>query len=127
MSDNYNYEEIIMPITGDPAWKVQDISLAVGGVEELMQEFIDKYNHPDFTLSVFDNLTKRTLRIKCDVSEIPAAVSYIYHLEKATPLMFIEREKLSGCYIVGMSLTQGNIEFGCYEFKDGKLVKGEMF
>ena len=40
---NYKYTEMIIPMTGDPIWKVDDISLAFGGVEELVQKFIENH------------------------------------------------------------------------------------
>ena len=48
-------------------------------------------------------------------------VDYIYHLEKGTPLTFIGVNSLSDSYVVGMSISRGRIDFGCYKAEDGKL------
>ena len=77
---NYKYTETIMPMTGDPIWNVDDISLALGGVEELMQKFIEKHKHSDFSLSIFDSMTNQTIEIDCGLDEMPTIVDYIYHL-----------------------------------------------
>lgn len=122
---NYNYVETISPMTGDPIWKVNDISLALCGVQDLMSKFIETYPHSDFSLSIFDNMTKQTIKIECNLDEIPVIVDYVYHLEKGTPLTFIGVNSLSDSYVVGMTISRGRIEFGCYKADGGKLVKME--
>lgn len=120
---NYKYTETIMPMTGDPLWNVDDISLALGGVEELMQKFIEKHKHSDFSLSIFDSMTNQTIEIDCGLDEMPTIVDYIYHLEKGTPLTFIGVNSISDSYVVGMTISRGRIDFGCYKAENGKLVK----
>lgn len=120
---NYKYTETIMPMTGDPIWKVDDISLALGGVDELMQKFIEKHKHSDFSLSIFDSMTNQTIEIDCSLDEMPAIVDYVYHLEKGTPLTFIGVNSMSDSYVVGMTISRGRIDFGCYKVENGNLVK----
>ena len=120
---NYKYTEMIIPMTGDPIWKVDDISLALGGVEELVQKFIENHKHSDFSLSIFDSMTRQTIEIDCSTDEMPAIVEDIYHLEKGTPLTFIGVNSMSDSYVVGMTISRGRIDFGCYKAENGKLVK----
>ncbi len=120
---NYKFKETIMPLTGDPIWQANDISLALGGIDELIQLFIQKHNHPNFTLSIFDTVTNKTIEIDCLIDEMPTLVDYIYHLEKGTPLAFIGINSVSDSYVVGMRISRGSIEFGCYKAENGKLVK----
>ena len=70
-----------MPLTGDLIWKVDDISLALGGVEELVQKFIEKHKHTDYSLSIFDSQTNQTIEIDCGIDEMSIIVDYVYHLE----------------------------------------------
>lgn len=120
---NYWYEETIHPITNDVVWKIDDISLALGGLSLLVKNFIERYLHDGYSLSVYDNMTARTIEIVCDVSEIPQIVEYIYNLEKGAPLTFIGVNSWTESYVVGMSVSQGKIEFGSYKTNEGKLVK----
>ncbi len=120
---NYKYTETVMPLTGDPLWKVDDISLALGGVEELVQKFIEKHKHTDYSLSIFDSQTNQTIEIDCGIDEMSIIVDYVYHLEKGTPLTFIGLNSMSDSYVVGMTISQGRIDFGSYKAENGKLVK----
>ena len=119
---NYRYIETVVP-TGDPIWKIDDISLALDGVKELMQKFIEKYKHSDFSLSIFDCITNQTVEIDCGTDEMPTIVDYVYHLEHGTPLTFIGLNSMSDSYVVGMTISKGKINFGCYRAENGKLVK----
>ena len=123
MEASYYYRETSHPMTGDPMWNIDDISLAVSGLYSLVELFITKHNYPKFSLSIFDNNTNQTIEIDCDIKEMPQIVDYIYHIEKGTPITFIGVNSASDSYVVGMSITRGNIEFGSYKSENGKLVK----
>ena len=123
MAKNYSYSETRFSMTGDILWKIEDNALALGGVVELVNSFINENRHDDYTLSIFDTITSKTIEIECLVSEMPKIVDYIYHLEKGTPLTFIGVNSLSDSYVVGMSISRGRIDFGCYKVEDGTLKK----
>lgn len=124
MSDiNYKYKETIHPITNDVIWIIDDISLASGGLSSLVEQFTTQYPHQDFSLSIYDNETANTIEIICGIDEMPQIVEHIYYLEKGTPLTFVGVNSVSESYVVGMSISQGRIEFGCYKADKGKLKK----
>ncbi len=119
-----NYEIVQNQMTGDLMWKINDINLAVtDGGRKIAEQFIKENNHNDYSLSIYDELTKNTIEIEANISEIPIIVSYIYQMEHATPLTFIGVNSLSKSYVVGMNLAKGHIEFGRYKYVDGKLNK----
>lgn len=121
--NNYSYREDVNPLTGDIIWRIEDISLALGGVDSLIEKFIDTYYHEDYSLSIFDTLEAGTIEIDCDIKEMPKIVDYIYHFEKGTPLTFIGINSLTDSYVVGMSLSMGRIDHGSYKAEDGKIIK----
>lgn len=124
MSDiNYRCKETMHPITNDVMWIIDDISLASGGLFSLIEQFITQYPYQDFSLSIYDNETEHAIGIICDMDEMPQIVEHIYHLEKGTPLTFVGVNSVSKSYVVGMSISQGRIEFGCYKADKGKLKK----
>ncbi len=123
MEKNYTYKEFAHPMTGDQMWMVDDISLALGGVSELIESFISSHAHDGYTLSIFDNSTGNTIEIDCPQSEMPQIAEYIYQLEKGTPLTFVGVNSMTDSYVVGMSITRGRIEFGAYKAEEGKLKK----
>lgn len=126
MNDNrFNYSESRNPLTNDVMWKIEDISLALGGVSLLIKTFISQYPKQNYTLSIFDANTSKTIEISCDIAEIPQIVEYIYQTEKGTPLSFIGVNSLSESYVVGMSISRGCIDFGRYKAIDGKLERFE--
>lgn len=120
---NFMCKEIMRPLTNDVVWKIDDISLALGGLYSLIKDFIKQYPHPDYSLSIYDNKTAKTIEIACGIDEIPQIAEYIYHLEKGTPLTFIGTNSISGSYVIGMSISKGRIEFGCYFADEGELKK----
>lgn len=124
MSDtNYSYEETMHAITNDVIWIIEDISLASGGLFSLIKRFTTQYPHQDFSLSIFDNETANTIEIICGIDEMPQIAEYIYHLEKGMPLTFVGVNSVSKSYVVGMSISRGRIEFGCYKADKGELKK----
>lgn len=123
MEKNYNVKEVVHPLTGDLMWMIDDVSLPLGGIKFLLEEFIRKNNHPDYTLSIYDNMTENIIEIDCHKSEMPQIVDYIYHLEKGSPLTFIGVNSSSDSYIVGMSISRGRVDFGNYRTENGKLIK----
>lgn len=121
MEKNYNYFKTISPMTGDVVWHIEDNALALGGISELVDNFINENRHEDYTLSILDIMTSKTIEIECPVSEIPQIVDYVYQLEKGSPLTFIGVNSLSDSYIVGMSISRGRLDFGFYKAENGKL------
>lgn len=120
--NNYKFNEVTHPLTGDVMWQIDDISLALGGLSSLIEKFISKYRHNDYSLSVYDNRTSKTIEIACDINEMPRIVEYVYDLEKGTPLKFIGLNSLSKSYVIGMSISRGRVKFGNYVAKEGKLI-----
>ena len=104
-------------------WKVEDISLALGGVSTLVETFINENTKEDYSLSIYDILSGNTIEISCDLSEMPQLVEYIYQLEKGTPLTFVGLNSMSKSYVVGMSICRGRIEFGEYIAENGELKR----
>ena len=121
--DRFNYSKTRHPLTNDIMWKIEDISLALGGVSSLINTFISQYPKQNYSLSIFDINTSKTIEISCDIAEIPQIVEYIYQTEKGTPLSFIGVNSLSESYVVGMSISRGRIDFGSYKAIDGKLER----
>lgn len=112
------------PITCDITWIIDDIDLAItDSGNYLMSKFISKNRYQDYSLSIFDILTEKTIEIDCEIDKMPRIVSYIYNLEDAVPLSFIGINSSSKSYVVGMSLANGLINFGHYKDVDGRLVK----
>lgn len=104
-------------------WKIDDIDLAItDGGYSLMKQFINENPHEDFNLSIYDAITHTTAEIYCSLEEMPQIVSNVYHLERATPMMFIGENIISGSYVVGMHCTRGILSLpGVYKAKDGRL------
>lgn len=121
--NNYSYRETIDPDTGDKLWLVEDISLASGGITELIEKFIEEFNFPEYSLSIYDNITRNTVEIDCNIDNISKIVDYVYHCEKGTPLTFVGLNSLSESYVVGMSFCRGRIDFGVYKDKNGLIEK----
>lgn len=117
------YAKTTHPVTHDSMWQVQDVDLAVhDGGQSMVAKFIEENNHPDYSLSIFDNLTKGTVEIDAPLSEMPKIVSYVYATEKASPLTFICVNSASKSYVVGMSLTRGRFQCpGSYKAEGGQL------
>lgn len=117
------YAKTTHPLTHNPMWQVKDMDLAThDDGKAMMEKFIEEYKQPDYTLSIFDNLTKRTIEIDAPLSEMPKIVAYIYRIEKAAPLTFIGANSATKSYVVGMSLTRGNLKCpGSYKAEDGQL------
>lgn len=121
---NSNYEIKKHELTGDTLWIINDVDLAItdGGIS-IAEEFIDKNKYEDYTLSVYDEMTKKTIEVDANINEMPIIISDIYRIEHATPMTFICVNKLTKSYVVGMTLAKGHIEFGNYKYIDGKLNK----
>lgn len=120
---NTTYRITECPLTGDIAWNINDTDLAVtDGGYSLMKNFITLNKYPNYSLSIVDALTGQTIEIDCEIEKVPKIVSYIYNLEQAAPMSFIEIDSLNELYVVGMRLTKGYMEFGHYKDVDGRLV-----
>lgn len=118
------YEITKHQITGDVLWKIEDTNFAItdGGLG-IVKGFIENNNYPDYSLSIYDEMTGNTIEIDTVISEMPLIVSRIYGEEHATPMTFIGLNKTTKSYVVGMNITRGRIEFGNYIFKDNELKK----
>ena len=123
---NSDYEKEKHQLTGDTLWKINDNDLAItdGGLS-IVKDFIDENKYDDYTLSIYDEITKNTIEIDAKINEMPIIVSMVYKVEHATPMNFIGVNKLTKSYVVGMNLTKGHIECGSYRYINGKLNKVE--
>lgn len=122
-SDKGCFIETIHPMTGDILWKMKGNVCAPDEVMTLVQSYINKFYHSDYSLSIFDIRTNRTIEIDCEVRNIPTLVTLVFNIEKAAPLSFIGGNCISDSYVVGMPLNMGMLEKGCYKDEGGKLVK----
>ena len=120
--NNCTIKKTTHPMTGDTLWIVDDLSLALGGISELVEQFINENYHDDFSLSIYDDGTGKTIEIECRISEMPQLVSRIYHIEHGTPISFIGVNSLTNCYVVGMTISKGRIPFGNYRVENGELM-----
>lgn len=121
---NSYYEKAKHQLTGDILWKINDIDLAItDGGSSIVKDFIDENKYDDYTLSIYDEITKNTIEIDAKIDEIPIIVSMIYKAEHASPMTFIGVNKLTKSYVVGMNLAKGHIELGSYRYINGKLNK----
>lgn len=115
------YREIPSPM-GGMMWQGDDLAGKDAGFA-LAESFLKKYPHNGWTLSISDALTQETAEIICDLSEMPKIISFVYNLEHAAPMLFIEENPMTESYVVGMTCTRGRIEIpGVYKAKDGKLI-----
>lgn len=88
-----------------------------------VKSFIEQYKHDGWTLSVFDELTKATIEIDCELSEMPQIVVCIYNIEHAAPMTFIGENPASESYVIGMTCTRGHFSIpGMYKVENGKLT-----
>lgn len=114
------YVEENHPLTGDAMWRFQ-----CSGIEALkiLKCFLDKYPHPDYSLSVFDTLSRMSRIEILDVpfEDIVQIVGFIYHQEHAEPIFWVGVNSWSDSYVVAMPLTRGRI-CGRYKVVDKKLV-----
>lgn len=118
MAVSARFSEDKHPLTGDIMWRINAQGMDAVSVCE---EFIARYPHEDYTLSVFDTLANRVgIEIMCPISEMGAILSYIYCEEHAEPIQWIGLNSLSASYVVGMPLCRGRVS-GHYRAEDGKL------
>lgn len=123
---NSDYEKKKHQLTGDTIWKINDIDLVItDGGSSIVKDFIEENKYDDYTLSIYDEITKNTIEIDAKINEMPIIVSMVYKVEHATPMTFIGVNKLTKSYVVGMNLTKGHIEFGSYRYINEKLNKVE--
>lgn len=126
MTEHCNITKTFHPLTGDPLWKIEDLSLPVGGVQELIEAFIREHPHEDYSLSIRDTLDGGNIEIECTLADMPQFVEAVFHAEKGSPLSFVGMNSQSDSYVVGMPFYRGRIEPGFYTVKDGKLFKKEF-
>lgn len=113
------YTESIHPLFGDVMWHFN-----CAGIEvlNLIPEFLKKYQHDGYSLSIFDTITNwsgvEVLNVPFE--EIDKIIDFIYHTEHAEPIDWIGVNSLSESYVVAMPLTCGHIN-GYYCVEDGKL------
>lgn len=117
------YAKTTHPLTHDPMWKIRDVDLALhDDGKAIVEKFIEENKHPDYSLSIFDDLTKATVEIDAPLAEMSKIAAYIYRIEKASPLSFIGVNSESKSYVIGMQLTRGRIKCpGHYKAENGQL------
>lgn len=116
-----NYVEGIS-FTGGIMWTGENLAGNDAG-KSTVDAFVQKYSHEGWTLSIYDELSKSTIEIDCELADISTFASYIYNLEHAAPMTFIGENPLTESYVVGMTCTRGRIDIpGEYKVQDGKLI-----
>ena len=115
-----DYDETVHPLTGDPMWRFH---CQWYEALKLIPNFLAKYPHNGYTLSIFNTLTGETGVEIMDVQfeEIGRIIDYICHTEHAAPISWIGVNSLSDSYVVAMPLTKGRT-YGIYRVNEGKLV-----
>lgn len=89
----------------------------------LVKRFIKEYEHPEWSLSIFNSYTDSTMEIKCDLSEMPMIVEFVYHFEHAYPVLFIGENPVSESYVIGMYFHRGRIHTpSSWKADNGKLI-----
>ena len=113
------YVEGAHPLSGDVMWHFN-----CSGIEalNLISQFLDKYRHDGYSLSIFDTISNYPGAEILDVpfDEISKIIDFVYHTEHAEPIAWIGVNSLSDSYVVAMPLTRGRIG-GNYRVDDGKL------
>jgi hypothetical protein len=108
-------------LMGGKIWRGVDLAGTDAGYSRV-KEFIDRYPHENWTLSIYNTLDESNAEIDCRVEDIPQIVSFIYNLEHAYPMEFIGENPLTNCYVIGMTLTKGRIQApGVYSADSGRL------
>ncbi|WP_308587894.1 hypothetical protein [uncultured Slackia sp.] len=117
---NKGFVELSSPM-GGVLWKGDLVGRDAG--YSTVKSFIEQHKHDGWTLSVFDELTKATIEVDCELSEMPQIVAYIYNIEHAAPMTFIGENPASESYVIGMTCTRGRFSIpGAYKAEDGKLT-----
>ncbi|WP_172135868.1 hypothetical protein [Adlercreutzia sp. ZJ473] len=108
-------------LLGGKIWRGDNLAGTDAGYTRV-KEFIERYSHDDWTLSIYNALDESTAEINCSVEDIPEIVSFVYNLEHAYPMTFIGESPSSKSYVIGMTLTRGRIQTpGVYRAENGKL------
>lgn len=110
------------PVTGDPFWHINSLS-ALDEIGTIVKRFVKENYFEDYSLSIYDCLTTKTIEIDCKTSEIEPIVCYIYNIEHAFPLEFVGLNSFTKSYVIGMNLSKGHVSFGRYKSECGKLIK----
>ena len=114
-----NYAEATL--MGGKIWRGDDLAGRDAGYTRV-KEFIERYPHKNWSLSIYNLLDESMAEIDCPFEEIPKITSFIYNLEHAYPMTFIGENPVSGSYVIGMTLTRGRIQTpGIYRAENGKL------
>lgn len=108
-------------LMGGKIWRGDDLAGSDAGFARV-KEFIERYPHEGWTLSIYNSLDESTAEIDCPAEEMPKIASFVYNLERAYPMTFIGENPLTESYVVGMTLTRGRIQTpGVYRAENGKL------
>ena len=84
---NTTYRMTTCPITDDIIWDINDNDLAVTDYGySLVKNFISLNEYPNYSLSILDLSTEKTIGIDCEIDKMPQIVSYIYNIEQAAPM-----------------------------------------
>lgn len=114
-----NYTETTL--MGGKIWRGDDLAGKDAGYTRV-EEFIERYPHKNWSLSIYNLLDESTAEIDCPFDEIPKIASFVYNLEHAYPMTFIGENPVSESYVIGMTLTRGRIQTpGIYRAENGKL------
>lgn len=106
----------IMPLTGEPIWK--DLQLDFN----LISEFIKENYKENFTLSIYDEITCKTMEINCKPEEILEIIGTVSNVEHSL-IDWIGINSLSKSYVVGMNLTRGVFTPGIYTFIENHIQR----
>lgn len=117
-----NYTITKHPFTGELMWLCEYTPESV----LLVEKFIKENYHENYTLSIFDSVTNRTLEIVNPVNEIIDEVTKIIDFVSNTEhtfVKFIGINSISNSYVVGVDFTRGRIPVpSFYRCENGKLV-----
>lgn len=123
MNKNYNYKEKRDVISGGILWIIEHNSDVLNEIATIVNDFISKYPHPDYDLSIQNSLDNSCIQIECEPKNIPSIVEYIVNLEKGIPFEFIGENLITKSYVVRIPLFKGRLDGNIYIDKNGKLEK----
>ncbi len=111
------YEEKLFPSTGDVIWIPKDDN----GIS-LINEFIVKNYYKNYSLSLYDSITSKTMEISADISDFVDVVTFVMNVEHSI-INFMGVNSISSSYVIGLDFTRGRFEFGIYEYRNKQLKR----
>ncbi len=92
------------------------------GFSEISKFLYDNYDK-NYTLSIFDMMTNRTVELICDFDDMVSCIMYISNVEHDFP-EWIGKNELSYSYVVGMNFVKGSLNTpAVYKYQNGCLTK----